>query len=169
MIWSILEHTPLWVWALFFGLVLLGIYQTRTLEVSRARATILPIFMIGLSLNGVLGAFGPVPIPLGAWVLGFWAALPTLGRLVSARGASWSATTARFRVPGSSVPPILIAGVFVCRYAGGASLAIDPHLAANTTFAGLLSLLYGFFAGLFWARARSLQRLVRGGTVAQPA
>jgi len=54
MILTILEHTPLWVWAVFAALILLGWQQTRTRDVSIARATILPVIMILLSLSGVV-------------------------------------------------------------------------------------------------------------------
>ncbi len=55
MILGILEHTPVWVWGVFVAILLLGLQQTRTRDVSIARATILPVVMILLSLSGVLG------------------------------------------------------------------------------------------------------------------
>jgi hypothetical protein len=113
MILSILEHTPVWV--LFCALIALGIAQTRTREVSSARATILPFIMTTLSLSGVLSAFSQT------------------------------------------------------KYVAGVVLAINPALAANIRVAIALSLVYGAFAGLFWARARSLRSLVRGEGAVLPA
>ena len=75
MIHSILQHTPVWVWVLFCVLIALGIAQTREREVSIARATILPILMIALSLSGVLSAFSQVPLACGAWLAGFFSSL----------------------------------------------------------------------------------------------
>ena len=161
MIWAILQHTPVWVWALFCGLFLFGLYQRRTLQISRARATIFPLAMMGLSFSGLLSALGLAPVCLGAWVIGLWLASQVAAPLVEARGATWSAATGRYRVPGSWAPLAMILGVFLVRYSGGVTLAVNPHLLSNTVFAGGLSLVYGFFAGLFWARARSLHRLVR--------
>jgi hypothetical protein len=59
--------------------------------------------------------------------------------------------------------------VFVTKYVAGATLAINPSLAANMSVAIVLSLVYGAFAGLFWARARSLRALINGSSTALPA
>jgi hypothetical protein len=169
MILSILEHTPVWVWVLFCALMALGISQTRTRNVSAARATALPVVMVALSLSGVLSAFGLVALALGAWGVGLGVSLRLAGQAMAIRGASWSARTRLFRVPGSSIPVILILGVFMTKYVAGAMLAINPSLAANVSVAVVLSLVYGVFAGLFWARARSLRALMREGGSGLPA
>jgi hypothetical protein len=161
MIHSILQHTPLWVWVLFCVLIALGITQTRTREVSTARATILPILMIALSLSGVLSAFSQVPLACGAWVAGFFSSLKLAGEVMAVRGASWSPQTRQFRVPGSFVPVTLILGLFMTKYVAGVVLAINPSLSVNVRVVIVLSLVYGAFAGLFWARARSLRCLIR--------
>jgi hypothetical protein len=169
MILNILEHTPFWVWVTFCAVIALGISQIRTREVSSARATVLPVVMIALSLSGVLGAFSQVPLALAAWAVGLGVSLKLAGRVLAVRGASWSAETRHFRVPGSFVPLMLILGVFVTKYVAGVMLAINPSLAANTSVAIVLSLVYGAFAGLFWARARSLRALTHGNGTALPA
>jgi hypothetical protein len=169
MIVNILEHTPTWVWILFAGLLVLGLSQTLTREVSKTRATILPLIMVALSLSGVLSAFSQVPIALAGWVVGVVLTLRFLAPLVGVRGAFWLPETNRFRVQGSWIPVTLIVGVFLTRYVAGAAIAIHPPLAANTTFALVLSLFYGLFAGLFWGRARSLRLLSRDARAAQPA
>ena len=169
MILHILEHTPFWVWVTFCAVIALGISQIRTREVSSARATVLPVVMIVLSLSGVLGAFSQVPLALGAWAVGLAVSLKLAGNVLAVRGASWSAETRHFRVPGSFVPLMLILGVFVTKYVAGVVLAINPSLAANTSVAIVLSLVYGAFAGLFWARARSLRVLIHGNGTALPA
>jgi hypothetical protein len=161
MILVILEHTPLWVWALFGAVVLLGLQQVRTRDVSIARATILPVVMIVLSLSGVLGAFGQVPFAWAAWVVGLALSLRLAGKTVAVRGAFRSAQPGYLHIPGSFVPVILILAVFVTKYSAGVALAMKPSLAANTGVAIALSLVYGAFSGLFWARARSL-RIVLG-------
>jgi hypothetical protein len=169
MILSILEHTPVWVWVLFCALMALGISQARTRDVTVARATALPVVMVALSLSGVLSAFGLVALALGAWGVDLGVSLTLAGQAMAVRGATWSARTRRFRVPGSFVPVILILGVFMTKYVAGAMLAINPSLAANLSVAVVLSLVYGAFAGLFWARARSLRALMREGASALPA
>lgn len=160
MISGILEHTPLWVWAVFVAVVFLGLRQARTRNVSIARATILPVVMIVLSLSGVLGAFGQVPFAWAAWAIGLVLTLALAGKAVAVRGAVRSAQPGFLHIPGSFLPVALILAVFVTKYSAGVALAINPSLAANTGVAVALSLVYGAFSGLFWARARSLRAVL---------
>jgi hypothetical protein len=167
MILNILQHTPTWVWVLLCGLLALGFSQTRTREITSGRATILPVVMIALSLSTALTAFVQVPLALAAWTVGFWAILYFAGNAVAVRGASWSSDSGRYRLKGSWLPLTLIVGLFITKYVAGVSMAISPPLAANSTFAGILCLTYGAFAGVFWGRARSLREMARGGAVVQ--
>ena len=169
MILRILEHTPTWVWVLFCALGALGLAQTRTRDVGRARAILLPLVMMVLSLSAVLNSFTQVPLALVAWVAGLWLALSVGAETMVARGASWSPETRRFRIPGSWRPMTMIMGLFVIKYVAGICLAINPSLAASTLVTTLLSVTYGAFAGLFWSRARSLLRLTRSSQTGQPA
>jgi hypothetical protein len=163
MIIDILGHTPLWVWVVFGAVVLLGLQQSRTRDVSIARATVLPVVMIVLSLSGVVTAFGHIPLALAAWAVGVGSSLMLAGKAVAVRGASRSPQPGHLRIPGSFLPVILILAVFITRYAAGVALAINPALAANTAVAVTLSLVYGAFAGLFWSRAQSLRAVVQNG------
>jgi hypothetical protein len=161
MIVEILEHTPVWVWIVFGALMLLGLQQSRTRDVSIARATILPIVMIVLSLSGVIGAFGSVPLALLAWAAGVGLSLTLVGRAVAVRGAARSTRPGHLMIPGSFIPVMLILAVFITKYSAGVALAINPSLATNTAVAVTLSAVYGLFAGLFWSRAQSLRAVVQ--------
>ena len=161
MIMSILEHTPSWVFAVFFALLLLGASQTRTRDVSRARAIGLPIAFVLLSLAGVMTTFTLSGLAVGAWLVGVGVSTTLGGPAWRAQGASWSADTQRVRIPGSWWPLILILGLFTLRYTAGTLLAIHPALAGNSHVALPLSAVYGAVAGLFWARTRSLLALSR--------
>ena len=164
MIAGILSHTPTWVWIVFSLVLALGFSQTRSREVGAVRVTLLPVAMMVLSLSGVVMAFGQVPIALAAWAAGFGLSLTLVGPWFAVRGASWSPRTRRFHIPGSWLPLILILGVFVTKYAAGVCIAVDHSLAANVTFATLLSLAYGSFSALFWVRARSLRAVMVGSS-----
>lgn len=163
MFTSILQHTPIWVWGLFTALIALGLSQTRDREVTLLRVTILPLVMIALSLSGVVSAFGHAPLPLAGWASGVGAALAFGRQVVAVRGARWSVESGRLYVPGSWSPLVLIVGLFCVKYGAGASLAMHPALATDAAFAGLCSLAYGSFSGLFLARALSLRRLATRG------
>ena len=156
---AIIQHTPAWVWGLLAALMGLGLWQTRDREMTLTRITILPLVLIALSLSGVLKVFGPLPTALGAWAAGVGAALMIGRQLVAVRGARWSAQTGLLHVPGSWLPLVLIVGLFCIKYIAGASLGMHPALAHDTTFAGVCSLAYGGFSGLFLTRAMSLRSL----------
>ena len=165
----IVQHTPVWVWGLLTALIALGLWQTRDREMTLVRVTVLPLVLIALSLSGVFSAFGHFPIAMGGWAAGVGAAL-TFGRQwVSVRGARWSAEAGRVHVPGSWLPLVLIVGLFCIKYFAGVNLAMHPTLATDTAFAGLCSLTYGAFSGLFLARALSLRALARPSLAAQAA
>ena len=158
---AILQHTPLWVWGLLVALTALGLSQARTREVTLARVTILPLAMAALSASGVLGAFGPSAPAIGAWLAALGAMLAFGRHAVAARGASWSARTARLTVPGSYLPLALILGLFVVKYAVGVNLALHPELARDAGFAAVIGAVYGLFAGMFLARSMSLRALAK--------
>ena len=156
---AIVQHTPAWVWGLLATLMALGLRQTRALEMSLTRVTVLPLVLTALSLGGVLSAFGHLPIAPVAWAAGVAAALALARGAVTVRGASWSAARGLLHVPGSWLPLVLIVGLFALKYGAGVSLSLAPSLANDWTFAGMSSLGYGTFSGLFLARALSLRSL----------
>ncbi|MEP7100065.1 MAG: DUF6622 family protein [Burkholderiales bacterium] len=158
---AIVQHTPVWVWGLLAVLVALGLSQARDREMSLMRVTILPLVMIALSLSGVFSAFGHFPVAIGGWAAGVGAALAFGRQFIAVRGAAWSSQTATLRVPGSWLPLVLIVALFALKYFAGASLALHPDLAHDTTFAGLISVGYGMFSGLFLARGLSLRNLAK--------
>ena len=156
---GIIQHTPVWVWGLLVALIGLGLWQTRDREMTLVRITILPLVLIALSLSGVLTAFGQMPVALSGWAAGVSAALMIGRQLVAVRAARWSAQAGRLQVPGSWLPLALIVGLFCIKYVAGASLGMHPALAHDAIFAGVCSLAYGAFSGLFLARAMSLRRV----------
>lgn len=156
---AIIQHTPAWVWGLLAALSAVGLSQTRPRAISVLRVTVLPLVLIGLSLTGVFSAFGHFPVALGGWAAGFGVALTFARSAVAVRGASWIESRNMIHVPGSWLPLILILTLFAIKYIAGVNLAMHPELHGNATFAGLCSLGYGFFSGLFLARALSLRSL----------
>lgn len=163
MFTGIVRHTPYWVWLLLITLLAAGLWQTRARQMSLMRVTILPLVLIVLSLTGALSAFGHMPIALVAWATGAGAALGLARDVVAVRGARWSARTGFLDVPGSWLPLTMIIGSFAVKYVAGASLGLHPALVNDPVFAGLCSLAYGSFSGMFLARALSLRQLAAHG------
>lgn len=169
MLLAIVQHTPVWVWGLLAALVALGLAQTRDRDLSLLRVTILPLVLLALSASGVLSAFGHAPVAVGGWGAGLAAALTLARPFVAVRGAVWQGDSATLRVPGSWLPLALIVALFALKYGVGVGLALHPHLANDTAFAGLCSLAYGAFSGLFLARALSLRAVAQRPSTAMAA
>jgi hypothetical protein len=167
MILDKLAHTPSWVWIVFAVLVGLGLKQTRAREITPARVTILPLIFIALSVSGVVRTAASLPLALSAWATGFGAVMLFARNAVAVRGASWSVRSDRLQVPGSWLPLTLILGLFLIRYGVGVSLSLHPALAGDARVTLGCSLVFGAFAGVFWARSRSLRRLVQASPAAQ--
>lgn len=166
---AIVQHTPTWVWGLLAALVALGLWQTRSRELSLTRVTVLPLVLAALSLAGVLSKFGHMPVAMAGWAAGMAAALGLARRFVSVRGAFWSASRGVLHVPGSWLPLVLIVSLFVVKYGAGVSLSLVPALASDASFAGLCGLAYGTFSGLFLARSLSLRSLATRPVTMQTA
>jgi len=158
---SIIQHTPIWVWALLAALVALGLVQTQTREMTLSRAALLPVIMVTLSVVGVVSRFGVHALPLLAWAGGAAMAIATAHSLRVWRGTIWSASTSRFQMPGSWLPLALILVLFVVKYTVSVNLVMHPDLLKDAVFPWAASLAYGFFSGLFLARALTLWSAIR--------
>jgi hypothetical protein len=161
MLYQILMHTPLWVWALLAALLALGVKQSRPGRIRLARTVVLPLAMAALSLSGTVSAFGATPLVLTAWLL---AALPLgwgMSRTAPPAGTRYDADERVFRVTGSWWPLALMMGIFLLKYAVAVTLVQAPGLAHAPAFAVPAALLYGAFSGCFFGRSARLWRLVR--------
>ena len=159
MLLQILLHTPKWVFAVFVLLVWLGSKQLLSNSVSLSRVTLMPVIMGGLSVFGVISAFGD---SLGA-LLGWAAAAAVLIALMLQRPlpatTRYDAANRQFHLAGSAVPLALMMGIFFTKYVVGVTLAMHPELRHQASFAIALPVLYGAFSGIFAARAVRLWRL----------
>lgn len=160
MLIQILTHTPKWVFALFAGLMVLGVSQLAGRHIGWRRVALLPLTMLGLSLFGVVSSFaGQQP-----WVLAGWAAAVGLAATAIAsrplpEGTRYDPASRRFAVTGSAWPLVLMMAIFTIKYAVGVALAMQPALASQAGFAWGLSLLFGALSGVFMGRALRLWRL----------
>lgn len=157
---AVVRGTPSWVWALLTGLLVLGATQLRDRTAGIARVASMPVVMTAFSAWGTWSAFGRTPIGvevIAAWVLvaAAVAALLALGR---ARG-SYDAARREFRLPGSAVPLLLIAGIFLVKWGVGVEMALQPAVAGDAAFAFSVAVVYGVFSGLFAGRAARLWKL----------
>jgi uncharacterized membrane protein len=159
MVMQILGRTPLWVWGLLAGLLVLGLLQTRRREVPIPRLVILPLALGVFSFGGLLSDFGAQPVLVAAFAGAAALMVLTLASRPAPAGVQFDARERLFLLPGSWVPLALILGIFLTKYAVGVSLAMQPALKAEPAFALAIATLSGVFTGLFAGRALRLLRL----------
>lgn len=164
MLLSIVRQTPPWVWGLLAALLALGVGQMRPRKAGLPRVLLMPLGMAAFSVFGLASAFGAHPAgTLAAWLLAalLVAGASLLWRPQAPAGVRYYAGEARFHLPGSSVPLLLILGIFFTKYTVGVELALRPPLAQDSAFTLQVAALYGLFNGIFLARAARLWRLAR--------
>jgi hypothetical protein len=157
---QIVKGTPTWVWGLLAGLVVLGASQLRDRTVSLVRVSIVPVAMTAFSVWGTVSAFGNSH--LFGQVLAVWLGVAVAVNAAVAPGrsnATYDAAQRTYRVPGSVMPLLLIAGIFLVKWGVGVELALQPSDIQDTVFALAVAAVYGVFSGLFIGRAARLWRL----------
>jgi hypothetical protein len=156
MLLQVIKGTPLWVWALLAALLWLGFRQTQTRVIGSRRAVLVPGIFVILSLAGVVTAFQGNALAIAVWGAGVGVAVGVGQRLMPRLRATWRAAGDTLQIAGSWLPLALIVSLFFVKFAAGVSMAIHPGLASETDFVIACSLAYGFFSGLFAARALQL-------------
>ena len=159
---QILQHIPVWVFALLIGLIALGLVQTRTRHVRKQRLLGINIALTVFTLVGVVQQWRLTPwlaLSLLSWatmgLLVAWA----LGQGAAPEGASFDPETRRFTVPGSWLPLTLFMTIFACKFAVGMATAMAPDLLDSLSAAIGVSALYGLLSGVLNAKAWRLLKL----------
>ncbi len=157
-----LQHVPPWVYLLLIGLIVLGLLQTRTRQVRWQRLLGINVALIAMTLIGVYQQWQHTPwlaMGLLSWTATCLLATWMIGQGKAPIGASYSADTQRFTVPGSWMPLTLFIAIFVCKFFVGMLNALAPDQLHSLTVAIGLSALYGLFSGVLNGRAWRLLRL----------
>jgi len=154
-----ISKVPVWVFAIFLGLLFLGHRQSRTRLVAPGALAGLAAGMLGLSLYGVVAAFGARADDLLAWALGLALCVTLGGAVLGPRGLSREAGAVR--VPGSWLPLAMMMGIFAAKFALGFATAVGSPLVAQRGFAVVASFVFGLLSGGFVARALAVYRFAR--------
>ncbi|KAB2875626.1 MAG: hypothetical protein IT503_00865 [Burkholderiaceae bacterium] len=158
---QILAHTPTWVFALFFVLLVFGLMQTRTRSVGRFAALLLPAGMVALSLAGIDSSFGLTPVPLASWAIALAVAIVLGYAVLRDKRVEYDASARKFFVPGSWVPLVVIMAIFFAKYVYAVMHAFDASVITTPLFIVALSAVYGLLSGYFAARALNLLKVAR--------
>ncbi len=163
MLAAIVKGTPVWVWGLLAALLALGLSQLADRNISLQRAAMVPLAMLGLAVYGMVSAFGNsgqlAPVAL-AWLASVSMTTGLLLQVPTPAGTRFDTASARFTVPGSAVPLLIILGIFMTKYGVGVEMAINPAVSRDAGFVLTVATLYGAFNGIFLARALRLLRLM---------
>lgn len=154
---EIVTHTPTWVWVILGVLVVRGVQQMRTQDVSAQRMVVMPLVLCAYSAYGAwtaFGAAGPGAVVV-AWAVGAMLGYAANAVLDMPRRVSAN-PDGSFRVAGSFAPLVLFLSIFLLRYVIGVALAIVPTLAQDMTFTLVASLVCGVPSGLLVARSRKV-------------
>lgn len=162
------SFVPLWVPAVFVGLLVAGAAQARTRVVDPRTTAIVALSLFVFSLWGITRAFGLQPAPLLAWATGIAASLAAGGRVFVPGGLA--RVGERVRVPGSWLPLALMMAIFTVKTVLGFAVALQLPLARDPWFAGAAALALGLASGGFAARALALHRFAaRHGAIVPAA
>jgi len=170
MLYQILTHTPVYVWAILAFLVYRGVLAARDREITVARMLVIPVLMLALSLQAIASQFGLASVALLAWAVA--AAAVTLQRMRFGRSrASAGAVQGTVNIRGSWAPLALMLAIFTIKYALAVAMAIQPALASQAPFAaaacGLLGLCNGYLLGQLAADVMAGRHPLQAGDAAR--
>lgn len=149
MITQIFQHTPLYVWAILGFLVYRGVLANRARDIDVRKMCIVPLVMLGLSLEGVRGAFGfDGEAPL-VWLAGVLIGATLAWRFSDTARVVAYPERGSVRLAGSSMPLALMMAIFVMKYTVAVTLVIDPARRQQLAFIAPVCALYGLFSGIF--------------------
>ena len=151
MLTRILTHTPLYVWTILAFLFWRGVAEMRDRELTLRRMLILPLVMLGLSLNDMALKFDLGMVLLAAWCAGCAAAMLLAWRFGRTRIAAGT-TPDRVLVRGSRMPLVLMLAIFLTKYIMSVVLVVQPQLAHQLPVAATICLVFGVFNGLLLGR-----------------
>jgi hypothetical protein len=167
---TMILRTPSWVWGLLAVLIAVGVSQLRDRTASLVRVSLIPVGMTVFSAWGNWSAFGHTAI--APQVLAVWLGVAVAVTAAIAPGrapATYDAERREYRMQGSVLPLLLLAGIFMTKWLVGVQLAMLPRLAADPAFALPIAAVYGVFNGLFAGRAARLWRLAARPVAGKPA
>jgi hypothetical protein len=148
MLTAIITHTPLWVWGIFAYLIYRGILASQDRNLNISRIYIMPLIMLGLSVQGMLHAFSG-----NTWVW-IWSIATLLSagmayRLSKPANIQVLPEPEMVRVRGSWMPMTLMMAIFITKYVVGATVAMHPEVASKAQFVWIVCAIYGVFNGMF--------------------
>lgn len=161
---QILMYTPRWVFGLLAVLVILGLLQVRTRQVSIQAVFIMPVAMTMMSLIGALMDLGFTVITVSCWLLGAFLLSLLLVKITGNSSVDYNHTTRKLTLRGSWIPLLVILAIFFTRYALGMSFGMNLAIVHKSYFAPLMSFILGMLSGYFIAQGIKFLQVSRRET-----
>ena len=151
MLQQILINTPIWVWALLAFLVYRGILMSHDRQVTLRATFILPLLMLGLSLQGLIQHFGVRFESVGLWLL---AAVCVSALYATHFGKNGVQVVSErlIQLQGSWMPLVLMMSIFFLKYCENIAVVVQPELRSNIVFISVCSVSFGIMNGLFFGK-----------------
>lgn len=150
---ELFNHTPTWVFIVFFTLLIFGVNQTKERVVKINTVFILPIAMIVFSFMGVYSAFSLALLPFTFWLLGLVSASFIGLQLGFPKLVNFSSQDNQVTIPGSKIPLVFMMAIFFTKYFVAFAFARNLYFVNEFHFLVIISLFYGVFSGVFLSRS----------------
>jgi hypothetical protein len=158
----ILQHIPLWVFLILAVLLWLGLSARKDRMVRWRVPIIVPIAMTLMAITSLLGQYGATDLLLPAllsWLM--------VCALIGSRLANqplpgtfqYDLDSAKFHLPGSSVPLAMYLGIFAFKFMVGLMTGMHMPIVNDLMFVIVISAIYGLFSGVFLSSAWRLAGL----------
>lgn len=153
---DILINTPLYIYWMFFSLLIIGLMQRKTRNVTKNRALLIPLILASFSLYGLVVDFGINELSMYSFLSGFTLSsmmIIYLNKRISIFDKIlYNDKKKFFIIEGSPIPLFLFMLVFFIKYMLGYFKITKPELFENMNFIILFCYFYGMFLAIFFMR-----------------
>ncbi len=149
-IFTIITHTPFWVWLVLALIIVIGLRRTRGRTVSSAQLVLMPLVILGLAAWNLSGLGGSLPAMAGLAV-GIVAG-SSAGLAIESRAGTTQVSRGVVHLRGDWVSFLVLLAIFLVRYVTTVIAMTAPALAASDGYHFVTALLSGFFAFLTLSR-----------------
>jgi hypothetical protein len=145
---DILTHTPLWAWAAFALVLVLGLQRTQDRTVALWRLLILPVVMVVTAATGIVGSgWAVLPAILVGIAIG-----GTAGWLLERDGATRRLANGKLWLRGEWWSFVQVLLIFVFRYTATVIGIVNPVLGSSLAYHLLTALISSLLSAIFLGR-----------------
>jgi len=149
-IFTILTHTPFWVWLVLALIIVIGLKRTRDRTVSSSRLVLMPLVILGLAAWNLSTLGGS---PLAMLGLGIGMVIGTsAGLALEGRAGTTQVSRGVVHLRGDWMSFFVLLAIFLVRYVTTVVSMTAPALAGSDGYHFITALLSGFFAFLTLSR-----------------